>query len=128
MTEAGETKVPMLLGCGFVRRYAWVVFLFVAFLATVFGVFPGGWFEEGADRDQTLLTATYALVAVVLTVAVTLGPFKRGEFWAWLALWTWPVFFVIHGVAFFAFDFVFAALAALALIATYPGPNGHSRG
>jgi hypothetical protein len=104
------------------------VFLFVALLATLFGVFPGGWFEEGADRDETLLIASYALVAVVLTLAVALTAFRRGEFWAWLALWIWPVFFVIHGLAFFLLDFVFAALAGIALIATYPAQTRTPRG
>ena len=72
------------------------------------------------DRDATLLTTTYAAVAVVLTVAITLHAFRRGEAWAWWALWIWPLFFVVHGVAFFPVDFVFAALAALALLVTRP--------
>lgn len=113
---------------GFLRRNAWVVFLFIAVLATLFGVFPGGWFEEGMDRDETLLTTTYALVAVVLTVAITLTAFRKGDSWAWLALWIWPVFFVIHGVAFFPVDFVFAALGALALIVARPAVMRSSPG
>ena len=105
---------------GLLRRQAWVGFLFIAALATLFGVFPGGWFEEGADRDATLLTTTYAAVAVVLTVAITLHAFRQGQAWAWWALWIWPLFFVVHGVAFFAVDFVFAAVAALLLVVTRP--------
>lgn len=104
----------------FMRRWAWVVFLFVAALATLFGAFPGGWFEQGADRDSTLLTTTYAVVAVVLTVAITLNAFRHGQSWAWVALWIWPVFFLVHGAAFFAVDFVFAAVTALALLVTRP--------
>jgi len=102
------------------KKNAWIVFVAFALLGTVFGVFPGGWFEEDVDRDATLLTTTYALVAVVLTVAVAATAFRRGERWAWLALWVWPAFFVVHGFAFFAFDFVFAALGTVALAATYP--------
>ena len=106
------------------QRRAWVVFLFVAVLATLFGVFPGGWFEEGVDHDATLLTTTYAAVAVVLTVAVTWNALRDGQRWAWLALWVWPVFFVVHGVAFFPVDFVFAALCVLALLALRPRTSG----
>jgi hypothetical protein len=103
------------------RRYAWIVFVFFAILGTVFGVFPGGWFEDDVDRDATLLTSSYGMVAVVLTIAFADTAFRRGEMWAWLAFWVWPVFFVIHGFSFFAFDFVFALLGALTLAATYPG-------
>jgi hypothetical protein len=41
------------------RRYAWVVFLFFAVLLTLFGIFPGSWFEEGVDRDFVLLATTF---------------------------------------------------------------------
>jgi drug/metabolite transporter (DMT)-like permease len=102
------------------RRYGWIVFVAFAVLGTMFGVFPGGWFEDDVDRDATLLTSTYGMVAVALTVAIAVTAFRRGEMWAWLAFWVWPVFFVIHGFAFFAFDFVFAALGAFSLAATYP--------
>ena len=103
------------------KRYAWIVFVFFAVLGTMFGVFPGGWFAEDVDRDATLLTTSYGIVAVVLTVAIAATAFRRGELWAWLAFCVWPVFFVIHGFAFFAFDFVFALLGALTLAVTYPG-------
>jgi hypothetical protein len=102
------------------RRNAWIVFLFFAVLATLFGVFPGSWFEEGGDRDAPLLTSTYAAVAIVLTVAIALTAFRRGERWAWFAFWVWPLFFVIHGAAFFLVDFLFAAMGVAALVATTP--------
>ncbi len=102
------------------RRFAWVVFVLFAVLATVFGVFPGGWFEPGADRDTTLLISTYAAVAVVLTTAIAATSFRRGERWAWFAFWIWPLFFTVHGVAFFAVDYVFAALGVAALALTAP--------
>src|SRR5688572_24527342 len=95
---------------------AWIVFLFFAFLATVFGVFPGTWFDEQADSDYRVLVTTYAGVAVVLTVSIALTAFRRGERWAWLALWVWPVFFVVHGAVVFPVDFVFAALGVAALV------------
>ena len=91
-----------------------------AVLATMFGIFPGGWFATDVDRDATLLTTTYAVVAVVLTVAIAATAFRRGERWAWFAFWVWPMFFVVHGFAFFAVDFVFAALRVAALALTKP--------
>ena len=63
----------------------------------------------------------------MLTIAIAVTAFRRGEMWAWLAFWVWPVFFVIHRLAFFAFYFVFALLGALTLAATYPG-SGRVRG
>jgi amino acid transporter len=93
-----------------VRRYTWLVFLLFALLLTLFGIFPGSWFEEGVDWETALLTTTFAAVAVVLTVAVAATAFRRGERWAWWAFWIWPLFFVVHGIAFFVVDFVFAAL------------------
>lgn len=113
-----------------IRRYAWTVFVFFAVLATMFGVFPGGWFESDVDRDSTLLTSTYGVVAVVLTVAIAVTAFRRFEMWAWLAFWVWPLFFVVHGIAFFPVDFAFALVGVLALLATYPSRSrsGWSRG
>ena len=111
----------------YVRRHAWGVFLLLAFLATVFGVFPGPWFEPGVNHEAALLTSTYALVAVVLTVAVTLTAYRRGERWAWWAFWVWPVFFVVHGIAFFVVDLVFAVMAVAALLVHRPvGPGASS--
>jgi hypothetical protein len=102
------------------RRYAWVVFVVFAVLATLFGIFPGSWFEETVDRDLALLSTTYASVAVVLTIAVAVTAFRRGERWAWFAFWVWPLFFVVHALAFFAVDFVFAAVGVAALVLTAP--------
>ena len=86
----------------------------------MFGIFPGGWFATDVDRDATLLTTTYAVVAVVLTVAIAATAFRRGERWAWFAFWVWPLFFVVHWSAFFVVDFVFAVLGVAALALTAP--------
>lgn len=112
------------------RSRAWIVFVFFAVLAIFFGVFPGTWFDaEGMTRDAQWLVTTYAAVAVTLTLAVAPTAFRRGERWAWIAFWIWPIFFVIHGILFFAVDFAFAALGVLALIASQPrdaGPKSES--
>jgi hypothetical protein len=98
-----------------------VVFVLFAVLATFFGAFPGTWFEEdGFERDAQWLVTTYALVAAVLTVVIAATAFRRGERWAWLAFWVWPVFFVIHGIVVFPVDFVFAAMGILTLSVARP--------
>lgn len=92
-----------------------------ALLAVVFGVAPGPWVDgDDFSRDGQWLITTYAAVAATLTLAIALTAFRRGERWAWLAFWAWPVFFIVHGVVFFAFDFVFAAIGVAALLASAP--------
>jgi membrane protease YdiL (CAAX protease family) len=100
---------------------AWIVFVLFAVLVILFGVFPGPWFEAGdITRDAQWLITTFAAVAAVLTLAVALTAFRRGERWAWIAFWIWPVFFVIHGFLFFVVDFVFAAIGVVALLISQP--------
>lgn len=109
-------------------RWAWIVFVVFAALGFVFGVFPGTWFDsETDDTDSRLLVTTYAAVAVGLTLAVALTAFRRGERWAWLAFWLWPAFFVVHGIAFFVVDFVFAAVGIAALFVTASRPQAADR-
>ena len=102
------------------RRYSWIVFIFFAVLATFFGVF-GPWADGGdSDIDANWLITTYAALAVVLTVAIALTAYRRGERWAWLAFWAWPAFFIIHGILFFAVDYLFALIGIAALLAAQP--------
>ena len=100
-------------------RYSWVVFIFFAVLATLFGV-VGVWTDPANETDMQLLVSTYAAVAVVLTVGIATTALRRGERWAWAVMWVWPAFFVVHGAAFFVVDHAFAALGVLALLAAAP--------
>ena len=99
--------------------------MFALFCALVFlfGAFPGSWFDEGVDRDEALLLSSFAAGMAVFGIAITLTAFRRGERWAWLAFWFWPIFFVLHGIAFFFVDFIFAALAVGALVPTRPATD-----
>jgi uncharacterized membrane protein YgdD (TMEM256/DUF423 family) len=106
-----------------VRSLAWTLFVFFALLAVLFGVFPGTWFGDGDDtfeRDAQWLVTSYAAMAAVLTIAIAVTAFRRGERWAWLAFWAWPAFFILHGSVVFVGDFVLAALATAALLLTRP--------
>jgi hypothetical protein len=113
----------MSYGCPPMRRlsrWAWIVFVLFALLAILFGVVPGTWFEDDIDRDAQWLVTTFAAVAAVLTLVVATTAFRRGERWAWLGFWIWPVFFVIHGIVVFVVDFVFAVLGVVALLLARP--------
>jgi uncharacterized membrane protein YgdD (TMEM256/DUF423 family) len=104
-----------------VRSLAWTVFVLVAVIVVLFGVFPGTWFGDGTiDRDAQWLVTSYAAVAAILTLAIAVTAFRRGERWAWLAFWVWPGFFVLHGSVVFVGDFVFAALTITALLIARP--------
>lgn len=103
------------------RSLAWTVFVFIAVIVVFFGVFPGTWFgTDTFERDAQWLVTSYAAVAAVLTFVIAVTAFRRGERWAWLAFWVWPVFFVVHGSVVFVGDFVFAALAVAALLLSTP--------
>ena len=115
-----DPSSPRVLSSPFVERArgnTWIVFILFAVLAALFGIFPGPWFEDtDLDRDSKWLVTSYATVAVVLTVAIALTAYRRGEMWAWLAFWVWPAFFILHGTVFFVVDFVFALIGIVALV------------
>jgi hypothetical protein len=53
---------------------------------------------------------------------IALTAFRRGERWAWLAFWYWPVMFAIHFTTYSSgfryFQLVWAAMSVAALLAT----------
>lgn len=67
------------------------------------------------------ITGTIGLDLFGLLIAVT--AFRRGERWAWLAFWFWPVMFVTHFFAYESsfryFQLVWLAISVAALAATY---------
>jgi hypothetical protein len=67
------------------------------------------------------LRGNLLLMVVVLGIAVILGPFRRGERWAWWALCCYPAFFVIHIIAFvtFVIDGIFALICVSSLLVPY---------
>jgi hypothetical protein len=66
-------------------------------------------------------TGTVGFDLFGLLIAVT--AFRRGERWAWLAFWYWPVLFITHFATYtssFRYaQLVWAALSVGALLATY---------
>jgi hypothetical protein len=120
-------------------RYAWIPLFLVTLVILLF--LSGG--EEGPVAEGSVLHAfassphftdeapgsilelrlrgNLLLMVVVLGLAVILGPFRRGERWAWWALWCYPAFFVLHIIAFgtFVIDGIFALICVSSLLVPY---------
>jgi hypothetical protein len=115
----------------FVERYAWAVFVLLAVVLLLIGlsgpqgpVGPGSPIHAFGISNPTLLDieirfrGTVVLGMVIFSLAITLFSFRRGERWAWFALWYWPLFFLLHVAAFGTWlpDVPFAILAAGSLL------------
>lgn len=120
-------------------RYAWIPL----FLVTLVILLVAGGGEQGPVAEGSVLHAfaspphftgeapdgilelrllgAQLMMLAVLGLAVILRPFRRGERWAWYALWCYPAFFVIHIVAFgtFVIDGIFTLICALSLLVPY---------
>lgn len=85
---------------------------------------------ETFEHDANVLTATFAAGMGVFGLAITLTAFGRGERWAWLVLWYYPVFFVLHVASLGTVvpDLPFAVLSVMALLALAPRTWGRERG
>jgi hypothetical protein len=116
------------------EKYAWILL----FLVTLLLLLIGSSGEEGPVGNGSVLNAFFTsdvtesifelrfrgsilLGMFIFGLAILLKPFRSGERWAWYVLWYWPVFFVIHILAFGTVmpDSVFAAVSALALLLPY---------
>ncbi len=107
---------------GIAVRAAMVVFVLLSVLSGMIGISTLFVTDDPFPRDAGILIATFAAGMAVLGIAITLTGFRRGERWAWLALWYYPVFFVIHVLALGVVipDAIFAALSAMALLLARP--------
>ena len=70
---------------------------------------------------QLRLQGSVLLGMVVFGLAIILTGFRWGERWAWYALWYYPVFFVLHIIAFgtFVIDGILALICVLSLLVPY---------
>jgi hypothetical protein len=123
------TKLPWY------RRYAWVIFLIMSLLVLIIGTSgesgltgadaPFGAMAAGDTTDvglETQLRGTFALGMSIFGLFIAIFAFRRGDQWAWYAMWTWPLFFILHIIAFDTWipDGVFLGLCLLALALTPP--------
>ena len=116
------------------ERMAWVLLLLIQLLILlVVSSGDAGPFAEGSVIDAfqttnvtdavlaTRMLGTVLLGMFLFGVSILLKPFREGARWAWAVMWYIPVFFVLHIYAFGTVipDAIFAALAAVCLLASY---------
>lgn len=84
------------------------------------------WFDiTPAERDSVVMISTFAIAFAVMAFIITVTGFRRGERWAWLALWVYPVFFVSHVVLLGVIipDLIIVVLQVAALLMARPLPT-----
>jgi hypothetical protein len=115
----------------FSERYGWVVFAVLSGIVVVFGLgdmmIGGETYESGETvHFQSLTGMTWdelraadpaaarlidgqvrsggniLLLAGLLSLAISLTAFRRGDRWAWYAMWAWPLVLVLNYVLFWA--------------------------
>ncbi len=116
-----------------IQRNAWTVFVVLSVLLLLIGLSgpegpigadtPLGAFTSG-DNSETGLAlkfrGTVVLGMAIFGIAIAVFGLRRQQAWAWWFSWYWPVFFVLHTVAFGTVvpDLPIAIVAALALVAS----------
>jgi hypothetical protein len=107
----------------FIGRVGEGILVLLTLLMGVFGISALFVTVDPLPHDAQFLVATAAVGMMVLGLGVILGGLRRGQRWAWLVLWYYPVFFLIHVYAFGTLipDGIFAVLAAVSLLVTRPG-------
>jgi hypothetical protein len=129
----------------FVERKAWVLLALIATVIILFGLMV--YFGDAAEQARTPIEGskccngqvlsddapgwvidymaelaqymgTFMVGTGLFAMALILGPYRRRERWAWVALWYLPALFAIHGFALgsFPFDIVPVALTTLGLV------------
>lgn len=78
--------------------------------------------DDPLPHDAQVLVSTFGVGMALFGIAVTLTGFRRREAWAWITLWYYPIFFVIHVFALGTAmpDGAFAVLSAGALLLALP--------
>ncbi len=109
-------------------RAATGIFVLMSILSGFFGVSVLFTTDDPFPREANALIATFAAGMAVFGIAITMTGFRRGQWWAWLALWYYPVFFVIHSFAFGTIipDGIFAVLTTAALLLARPTRSADS--
>lgn len=112
-------------------KYTWIPLVLINLLILLIaGSGEAGPFAEGSvlhaflassptdDLLAVRLRGTLLLGMIIFGVAIILVPFRRGERWAWYVLWYYPLFFVLHIIAFGTLlpDGVLALICALCLV------------
>ena len=118
-----------------IQRNAWTVFVVLSVLLLLIGLSgpegpmgadtPLGAFAS-SDNSETGLAlkfrGTVVLGMALFGIAIAVFGLRRQQAWAWWFPWYWPVFFVLHTVAFGTVvpDLPLAIVAAITLLASRP--------
>ncbi len=80
---------------GIAFNIAWILLAIVGVAIFGFGLIVTVW--PGATNAAFLQASGVAAIGMGLFgVMITLNAFRRGERWAWVALWYYPVFWLAH--------------------------------
>lgn len=98
-----------------ILRHAWILYLPIAAVSILISV--STLFVDGYERDTDTLIASFGAGMGIMTLALAIGPLRRGERWAALTLAYVPVFFAWHIVALGTWipDGIFLVLSVLGL-------------
>ncbi len=93
-----------------IRSMAWLLFTGFGALFLLYGVYalmlpstqPNHWDFLTFDRDTVKYIAGnfwwLGMISIgfgILTIAISLTSFRKGERWAWYAFWLFPLFFLL---------------------------------
>jgi hypothetical protein len=116
-----------------IQRNAWTVFVLLSVLLLLIGLSgpegptgagtPAGAFASGDNSETSLalkFRGTVVLGMALFGIAIAVFGLRRQQAWAWWFSWYWPMFFVLHTVAFGTVvpDLPLAIIAALTLLAS----------
>lgn len=84
--------------------------------------------DPSALDQERALRGSAVLGMVIFGLGAALGGLRARQRWAWLCLCFWPVFFVLHVIAFDTVvpDVPFAVLALIALALTWSAVFGNA--
>lgn len=114
-------------------RYGWMILCASALLSLLGAVFVAFPLEASVEPETAFVVRSWGVTWAgfdVLALAVILGPYRRGERWAWYALWLLPLLWFSYFVLApdVLYNLLFALLTALGLILPYrmffSGPEG----
>jgi hypothetical protein len=113
------------------RSVASSVFVVIALISAVISASVYAPMDDPFESDAKVLISTFGIGTAILTAVIALIPFRAGQWWAWAALWVWPVFFVVHVVALGTVvpDGILAVISTVALVLSRPAaPAATGRG
>jgi uncharacterized membrane protein HdeD (DUF308 family) len=79
-------------------KASWICLVIVGAGILVFGIVAVA-APTSSDKPLVRADGMASIGMGLFGMAITLGPFRRREHWAWLTQWFYPIFWVVHLVA-----------------------------